>query len=171
MSSRRFLIGLSVFVLVLSAAAFADNSRERTQWGHNVSIGTGEEADEVTCFGCSVHIRGHVNGDVTTFGGSIIVEDGGEIGGDATTFAGTLRLDPGTSVGGDVTVFGGRLQHDPSATIGGDTTDFRGGIWLFLIFGLPCLFLGGMIALVVWFVRKFTRRDVPVTAYTPSKAA
>jgi hypothetical protein len=164
MASQPSLIFLSAFVLILSAAAFADEPRERTQWGHTISIGPGEEADEATCFGCSVRIRGHVNGDVTTFGGSIIVEDEGKIGGDATAFAGTLRLDEGTSVSGDVAVFGGRLQRNPSATIGGDTTEFRGGFWLFLIFALPFVFLGALIALIIWIVRRFTRRTVPVTA-------
>ena len=164
MASHRSLFALGIVVLILSAAAFAEKSRDRTEWGQNISIAAGEEADELTCFGCSVRIRGHVNGDVTTFGGSIIVEDEGKIGGDATAFAGTLRLDAGTSVGGDVTVFGGRLQRDPSATIGGDTTDFRGGIWLFLIFGLPFIFLGAIIALIVWIVRRITRHSVPVAA-------
>ena len=164
MASPRSLICLGVFVLILSAAAYADGPREYTQWGHNINIGPGEEADEATCFGCSVRIRGHVNGDVTTFGGSIIVEDEGKIGGDATAFAGTLRLDAGTSVGGDAAVFGGRLQRDPSATIGGDTTEFRGGFWLFLIFGLPFVFLGVLIALIVWIVRRFTRHASPVAA-------
>lgn len=164
MASRQSLICLGIFVLLLSAGAFADGPRERTQWGHNISIGPGDEADEATCFGCSVRIRGHVNGDVTTFGGSIIVEDEGKIGGDATAFVGTLRLDAGTSVGGDSAVFGGRLQRDPSATVGGDTTEFCGGFWLFLIFGLPFVFLGVLIALIVWIVRRFTRRGIPATA-------
>jgi hypothetical protein len=164
MASRHSQICLGIFVLLLSATAFANGPSERTQWGHNISIGPGEEADEATCFGCSVRIRGHVNGDVTTFGGSIIVEDEGKIGGDATAFVGTLRLDAGTSVGGDSAVFGGRLQRDPSATIGGDTTEFRGSFWLFLIFGLPFVFLGALIALIVWIVRRFTRRGIPATA-------
>lgn len=164
MTSHRPLICIGAFLLLLSVTACAEKSGERTQWGHNVTIGEDQEADEVTCFGCSVRIRGNVNGDVTTFGGSIVVEGKGRIGGDATAFAGALRLDAGTSLGGDATVFGGRLERDPSATIDGDTTDFRGSIWLFLIFGLPFVFLGGLIALVVWIVRKFARRTVPATA-------
>ena len=42
------------------AAAFADGSRDRTQFGRNISIAPGEEASDVTCFGCSIRVRGHV---------------------------------------------------------------------------------------------------------------
>ncbi len=72
---------------------FADGDRDRTQFGHRITIGPGEEVSDVTCFGCSVHVRGHVAGDVTTFGGSVVVEDQGQIDGDLTTFDGDLRLD------------------------------------------------------------------------------
>ncbi|HEX3819702.1 MAG TPA: hypothetical protein VHW45_05200 [Candidatus Sulfotelmatobacter sp.] len=163
MKSPSLLI-LLLLLLILSTTAFAGASRDRTQFGHDITVRAGEETDELTCFGCSIKIRGQVNGDVTTFGGSILVEEGGKVGGDATAFAGTLRLDAGTSLGGDAAVFGGRLQHDPSATIGGDVTAFRGGIWIALIFGFPFLLLGAFIALIVWLVRKLTHRTVPVTA-------
>ena len=67
----------------------------------------------MTCFACSVRVRGHVAGDVTTFGGSIVVEDDGEIGGDATSFGGDVRLDKGVKVAGGVTVFGGDCAAMP----------------------------------------------------------
>lgn len=117
------------FLIALSTAAFADGSHDRTQFGRNISIGPGEEATEVTCFGCSVRVRGHVTSDVTTFGGTIVVEDQGEIGGDAVTFGGGVRLDNQAKVQGDVTVFGGQLHRDATATVRGDVTNFSGAGW------------------------------------------
>ena len=101
-SHVRSMLRLSTIIIfagALSGAAFAASSTDRTQFGHNISVGPGEEVSEVTCFGCSVRVRGHVSGDVTTFGGSVVVEDQGEIGGDTTTFAGDVRLDKGVKVG------------------------------------------------------------------------
>lgn len=151
------------FILSLSGAAFADASHERTQFGHNITVGPGEQASEVTCFGCSVRIRGHVDSDVTTFFGSVVIEDAGRVGGDTTVFGGNIRLDKGASVK-DVTVFGGQLHRDSQAAVAGDVTSFSGAGWLLLIFGLPLVLLGALIALVVWLVRIATRPRVPVAA-------
>ncbi len=171
MSFRSPLISkFSLFVipvLCLTAAAFADKSHDRTQFGHDVTVNAGDEVGEVTCFGCSVRVRGRVAGDVTTFGGSIVLEDEGEVGGDATTFGGGLRMDAGAKVDGDAVVFGGHLRRDPAATVGGDVTNFGGSFWLVLIFGLPLAILGAFIALVVWLVRMLTRSSVPAPA-TPA---
>jgi len=163
-SSLRWL-GCLLFVLVLGVPAFADGSHDRTQFGHDVIVGADETVAEVTCFSCSVRVRGHVDGDVTTFGGSVVVEHDGSIGGDTTTFGGDVRLDGGAIVK-DLTVFGGRIRRDSAASVGGDVTTFGGGagLWLFIVFGLPFLILGAFLALIVWLVRHFTRRAVPVPA-------
>jgi hypothetical protein len=163
-STVRWLIQLSL-VSALAASAVAQGAHDRTQFGHDITIGADESASEATCFGCSVRIRGRVDGDVTTFGGSIVLERDGSIGGDTTTFGGNVRLDGGAKVKA-VTVFGGRVHRDPGAEVEGDITNFAGGaaLWLFLIFGLPFVLLGAVIALIVWLVRRFTRPSVPVAA-------
>jgi cytoskeletal protein CcmA (bactofilin family) len=153
-----------LFAGTLSRAAFADDSHDRTHFGHNISIGPGEEVADVTCFACSVRVRGHVAGDVTTFGGSVVVEDDGQIAGDTTSFGGDVRLDKGVKVAGDVTVFGGRLRRDAAAVVSGDVTAFSGTGWLFLVFGLPLVMLGAFVALVIWLVRRLKRPAIPVAA-------
>jgi hypothetical protein len=150
-----------LFVMALSGAAFADGAHDRTQFGRDINVGPGEEASDATCFACSVRVRGHVEGDVTTFGGNVVVEDQGEINGDTTTFGGNVRLEKGIKVNGGVTVFGGRLYRDSTATIGGDVTNFSGSAWLVLIFGLPLVLLGAFIALIVWLVRRLTQASAP----------
>jgi len=148
----------------LSGAAFGVGPRDRTQFGHDISVGTDEEVAEVTCFGCNVHIRGKVLGDATVFGGNILVEDQGQVGGDTTSFAGDIRLDNGSKAAGDVTVFAGRLHRDPTATVDGDVTAFSGSLWLVLIVGLPLVLLGAFIALIVWLIWRLTHPATPVTA-------
>jgi len=150
----------------LSPAVFADteSSKDLTQFGHDISIKPGEQVGDVTCIGCSVRVRGHVATDVTVFGGSLVIEDQGQVEGDATVFGGGIRLDKSVKVGGDVTVFGGEVRRDPAATVGGDVTNFSGTIWIFLIFALPIVFLGGLIALIVWLVMRLQRPAAPQTA-------
>jgi hypothetical protein len=148
----------------LCGSAFAAGLHERTQFGHDISVGADEEVAEVTCFGCNVHIRGKVQGDANVFGGSILVEDQGQVAGDTTSFGGDIRLDKGSETGGDVTVFAGRLHRDPSATVHGDVTAFSGSLWLVLIFGLPLVLLGAFIALIVWIIWRLTHPAMPVTA-------
>jgi len=161
------LAGLLTAWLVILASpfsAFADDNHDRTQVGQSISIGPGETISEATCFGCSVRVRGQVTGDVTTFGGSIIVEGMGQIGGDATTFGGDIRLDKEVKVNGDVTVFGGRVRRDPAATVGGDINNMGGPGWIVLIFVIPLFFLGLFVALIVWLVRLLLRPAKPVAA-------
>jgi len=160
----RWLIPCSL-VALLAAPVFAQGSHDRTQFGHEITVGSDEKVADVTCFGCSVRVRGHVNGDITTFGGGVVVERDAFVGGDTTIFGGDVRLDAGASVK-DVTIFGGRVRRDPQATVGGDITTFAGGaaLWLFIIFALPFLVLGALIALIVWLIRRSKRPVVPMAA-------
>ncbi len=160
----RMLFGFLLSCAVLSSAAFADKDHERTQVGHNITIAPGEEVSEATCFGCSIRVRGHVIGDVTAFGGSISVEDQGQIGGDTTTFGGSVRLEKDAKVSGDLTVFGGRIHREPAATVGGDVTNFGGPGWHVLIVGAPLIRVGGILALVIWLIRRLLRPSMPATA-------
>lgn len=148
---------LLLLVLATATGAFADGSHDRTQVGRDITVGPDEQVSDATCFGCSVHIRGQVTGDVTTFGGSIVIEDRGQVGGDATTFGGDIRLDKEVKVSGDVTVFGGRVRRDPAAKVGGDVTNMGGPGWMILIFVIPLFFFALFVALIVWLIRLLLR--------------
>ena len=100
-------------------------------------------------------------GDVTAFGGSIVVEDQGEIDGDAAVFAGGLRLARETKVGGDAAVFGGRLRREAGSTVGGDVSNFGGPVWILLIFVLPLVLFAAFVFFVVWLIRRLMRPAVP----------
>ena len=150
---RRVPLLYVVFIVALSSAAFADSARDRTQVGSNISVGPEEEVSEATCFGCSIRVRGHVSGDVTVFGGSLVVEEQGQIGGDATVFGGNVRIEKEV-----------KILRDPGAIVGGDVTTMGGPGWVFLIFLLPLIFFGVFVALIVWLIRRLLRPAVPVAA-------
>ena len=163
----RWLLAWLLFVVTAAATAFAGGAQDRTQVGHNISIGPGEEVSDVTCFGCSIRVRGHVSSDVTALGGSIIVEDEGQIGGDATAIGGGIRLNGGVTVHGDVTAIGGRLRRDPAATIQGDVSNLAGPGWIALIILvalLPFVLFGLFVALLVWLIRRLLRPASPIVA-------
>jgi hypothetical protein len=103
-----------------------------------------------------------VAGDVTVFGGIVILEDQGEVGGDITNFGRGVRLEGNVHVGGDVTAFGGAVRRDPGASIGGDVTNFNGSLWLLLVFGLPFLIFGAIVSGIIWVVRRLIRPSVPL---------
>lgn len=159
-----FSAALLCFAATASASSPTRSAPDRTQTGSDIIVGPNDQAGELTCFGCSVRVRGHVLGDVTTFGGSVVVEEGGQIDGEATTFAGGVRMEKDVTIKGDVTVFGGRIHRDPTATIGGEVTNFGGGIWIVIFFVLPFVFLALFIAFVVWVIRKLTQPRVPAAA-------
>jgi len=158
-SLRRLAVLLSI--LTISSLAFGEPSEDRTHFRRNISVDANEEEGDVTCFGCSIHIKGHVMGDETSFGGSIIVEDNGRVEGDVTTIAGNMRIDKQVTINGDVTLLGGRLHRDPAATVGGDVTNLgAGGVWIVLIFLAPFAILGLFVAGIVWLIRRLLRPAV-----------
>jgi hypothetical protein len=151
-------------VSFLGSGTLAYGWQDRTEVGRHITIAPGEQASEVTCFGCSVRIRGHVKSDVTVFGGSVIVEDRAEVDGDITAFAGRVRLDDRVKVDGDVAVFGGRIHRDPGAFIGGDLTDVGNPGLIVLLALIPLIGSAALIALIVWLVCRLMSPPVPATA-------
>jgi hypothetical protein len=132
--------------------------------GRNINVGPNDQVGDLTCFGCSIHIRGEVAGDVTTFGGSVTAEDRAQVAGDVSIFGGDARLDRGARVAGDVSVFGGQIHRDPQAAIAGDVTSFGGHGWLLPILLTPIVLLSLLVALVVWIIQRTRRPSLPAAA-------
>jgi hypothetical protein len=158
------VVAIVLLALGLSAAAYAKSNSSITRFGNNITVGPTDEVADLTCFGCNIRIRGLVAGDVTTFGGSIAVEDQAQVAGDVTSFGGNLRLEKAVKLSGDVTVFGGTVDRAPEASIAGDVTTFGGRGWILLIFALPFVMLGLFIAFVIWLVQRLRGPAVPATA-------
>ena len=154
------IVGL-LLCLALSCTAFAQANHAYTHFGSNISIGPNEKVGDVTCIACSIRIRGQVAGDVTTVGGSITIEDQAQVAGDVTSVAGNVRLDRAIKVSGDVTVVAGTLHRDPQASVAGDVTSMEGRGWFALIILSPIVFLGLLVALVVWLIQRARRPPIP----------
>jgi len=163
-SSRysRLLATLTLFCLVLASHAFAKENPSYTQIGRNINIGPDEQVSEVTCIGCSIYIRGQVSGDATAVAGSIFIEDQGQVAGEVTTVAGNIRLDKDVKIAGDTTVVGGELRRAAGAQIAGDVTSVGGAAWVPFLLISPFLFLGLLLALLLWVVHRIRRPVVPV---------
>jgi hypothetical protein len=158
----RFFFALLALAL-LGSQAFARGGSDYTQFGHTIRVEADQKAGEVTCFACSVYVRGQVSGDITTFGGNVILEDGGMIAGEVTAFAGDVRAGDNTKIAGDVSIFGGRLRRQPTAMVAGEVTIFQSALWIYLIFLSPFLMFAAIVALVIWLVRR-VRRPAPAMA-------
>ena len=155
----RITLAALVVTLVLATAAFAQKSDEdRVEFGHNITVQEGQTAGDISCFNCSVYVRGTVSGDIAVFGGRVVVE--GSVKHDIAVFWGTVRLEDGAEAGGDVAVFGGTIKKAATATIHGDTVSF-GRVWALLPVGIVVVIAWLIIALIVWLVTRNRRAPVP----------
>jgi cytoskeletal protein CcmA (bactofilin family) len=149
---------LAMIVLACAIAvpgAFARTSTsEITQFGHDIRVAEDQRVGDVTCFNCSVYVRGQVAGEITTFHGNVVIEENGMAGGEVTAFFGDVRLENEAKIAGEVTVFGGKVRRPPTANIAGDVTVFQGATWVILLLVSPCLVLAAIIALIIWLVRR-----------------
>jgi hypothetical protein len=159
--TSKFLLITLVVVAGISLAAAKDNP-DYTQFGRDIYVAPDQKTGELTCIGCSIHIRGQVASDVTTLGGDVVLDGDASVAGDITAIGGKVRLGAGTKVAGDLTSMGGKLIKDPQAQVAGDVATFDGQGWLFLIFGLPLLLFAGLIAFIVWLVQGRKRPVQPL---------
>ena len=151
------LVALTAMLLAASAYTFAGNP-DRFQTNHDIHVETNDNPNDVTCFHCSIYVRGEVRGDVTAIGGNIILENGAQVHGDTTSIMGDIHLAADTKADSDVTAVGGAVRRDSQASVKGDVTAMDGQGWLVLIFLVPLVLLGGMLALIVWLVFWLVRR-------------
>lgn len=165
------LLSLLVILSGVSAAATPKKNPERTQFGRDIRVEAGEQTGELTCMNCSIHVRGRVDGDATAFHGNIVLEPGAEVMGEATALLGSIRVEQGASISGDATAFAGSVRTQGEGKIGGDRTSFEGAQWVAVLLVVPMLFLGLIVALIVWLVQRGRRpAQSPAAQSTMSQA-
>jgi hypothetical protein len=165
---RRFALS-SLLLLLCCAPLFAASTPDRTQFGRDIHIAAGEHTADVTCFNCSIYFGGQASGDVTAFHGNVIIESGAEVAGDVTAIWGNVRTDNATQIAGDLTAMAGFARRDPQSVVSGGVTSLAGSKWMLAIVLPPLLFLGGIIALIIWLVQR-NRVSAPVPVYTQPNA-
>ena len=153
-SLSRLAILLIVPSIALPALGFAEHSHERFQMNRDIRVEQNDKTGDLTCLNCSVYIRGEVAGDIFTLNGRVVLEQGAQVSGDVATLIGDVRLDDGAKIAGDVAAIGGTVRRSPQATIAGDVSSMGGAGWVILAFAVPLLLVAGLIALVVWLLRR-----------------
>jgi hypothetical protein len=139
-----------------------DSDPDRTRLGHDIRVGAGENVADVTCFFCSIYVRGNVAGDVTAFGGRVAIEGPAQVAGDVTTILGDVSAGSGTKIAGDLTAVGGSIQRASDAEVSGEVTPIRRGWWITLLLFSPLIVLGIIIAATVWLIQYLRRpRGLP----------
>jgi hypothetical protein len=153
----RLFLGIApkiCFLLLLAASTIAMAEPEQFQMGHDIHVAAGQKTGDLTCLNCSIYIRGEVAGDAFALNGDVVLETGAQLAGDVTTIHGDARVADGAQVAGDVVSMGGTVRKQPLGAIAGDVSSMSGGGWVFLIFLVPLIIIGAIIALIVWLVQR-----------------
>ena len=157
--SRTLLAALAI--LVLSAGLAAQDkpkkTTERIQWGGSITVSPEETVSDATCFGCSVYVRGTVNGEIVAFFGNVVIS--GAVRGDVTTFHGDIRLEDEGRIEGDIATFSGHLVRSPQSSVGGEVSVFESGAWIWSMLLISAGFIWLVAFIIVLLVRK-SRRPV-----------
>jgi hypothetical protein len=144
---------LAIALLLVASTPFARADQDRVSFGSDISVAEGENAGDLVCAFCSVHVHGDVKGDVAVLFGSVTVDPTHTISGDIAILGGDLTLADETEVGGDVAVMAGSANLASTAAIRGDRSILPGRLWLLVPFA-PLLILIGIIWLIVYLVRR-----------------
>jgi hypothetical protein len=159
---QRLCLLALVFALAVPAAFAKNDGFEVTHFGHDIRISADQKAADVTCIYCSVYVEGQVAGEITAIHGNIVIQDGAMTGGEVTAVLGDVRMADNTKVAGELTVVGGKLRRSSTASVAGDVTVMEGTTAVYMMLLSPFLFLAGVIALIVWLIRR--RKPAPVYA-------
>jgi hypothetical protein len=116
------LVLISAFSASASASAQPDPSLNRIKVLRDIAIESGETAGDAQCFMCSVHVRGHVTGDIITLGGGIFID--GKVDGDAVAIGGRIETNRNSEISGQAVAFGGYINRQPDSVIGGSSESF-----------------------------------------------
>jgi hypothetical protein len=148
----RFLL-LSLFIVAIASPAFARSHEGRASVGNDITIAEDETADNVACAFCSVHVRGHVKGNIAVFLGSISVDADHSIDGNVAVAGGDVHLGEEATIGGNAAVMAGEILLASEAAVHGQQAVLPGRFWLVLLL-LPILIPIGIIWLIVYLIRR-----------------
>jgi UDP-3-O-[3-hydroxymyristoyl] glucosamine N-acyltransferase len=158
---HRQLLSVALLLMTLTPlTAFAKGDNDRASIGSDITVAEGENAGDIACIFCSVHVHGDVSGDAAVILGSLTVDSGHKIGGDAAVIGGDLNLAEGAEIGGNAAIIAGDANLGPGAMVHGDRTVLPGRGWLLVPF-IPLLVLIG----IIWLIIHFTRRRYQFPVY------
>ena len=115
---RRILVAVFALFILAAAAPRAHANDDRVSFFHSIDVPEGEEAHDVVCIFCSIHIDGAVHGDTVAIMGSI--RSNGPMDGDAVSILGNIGLGRDAHIGGNCVAVLGSVRHYNNDQIGKD---------------------------------------------------
>jgi hypothetical protein len=143
---RRILLAVFVLFFVAAALPRAHADDDRVSFLHSINVGEGEEAHDLVCILCSIHIDGAVHGDSVAILGSI--HSNGPIEGDVVSVLGNIELGRDAHIGGDCAAILGSVRHYTNNQVSGDVVQIP-----FALLLIPLFIFVGIIYLIrtlVW---------------------
>jgi hypothetical protein len=110
-TSVGFLAGivfLCVFAVILCGTAAS--AQERNSYLRRVTIEGAVEHGSINCFGCSVVVKGDLDGEIVTLGGNVTVF--GRVRRDIVAVGGAIRLMNGAEIDEDAVAVGGGITTE-----------------------------------------------------------
>src|SRR5580692_8528519 len=108
----------SLFLMfALASAALGQSPGNRTYFGEDIYVASGQQVHNATCFFCSVQVEGDLTGHVFVLFGSLNVS--GQVRRDATVIVGNAVVDSQARIGGDTVVLGGNAVYETDESLSG----------------------------------------------------
>lgn len=138
---RRLLYAFLAVLLLSTFARTAHAEGDRVSFLHDINVNRSEDAHDLVCFLCSIHIDGPVHGDTVAFLGSI--HSTAPMDGDAVAFLGNIDLGTGARVEKDCVAFLGSVHQQEPGQVGKDVVEFP-----FILVLIPIFIVAFLIYLI-----------------------
>jgi hypothetical protein len=106
-----------VLPLLLTVGALGQAPGNRTYFGQDIFVASGQQVHNATCLFCSVQVEGDLTGRVVVLFGSLNVS--GQVRRSATVVWGNAVVDSQARVGGDTVVLGGNAVYETDESLSG----------------------------------------------------
>jgi len=118
---RSVRLGLLMIVFIgLFAAATADAD---FRFGEKIIVEEGCTIDDAFSFGDDVLVYGTVKKSAVSFGGNVVVKNGGTIKGDAVSIGGDVIIGNNAVIREDAVTFGGRVRINHGGEVHGESVE------------------------------------------------
>ena len=100
-----------VFYSALVLCAFANFAKaEENSYFRTVTVEPGIRSESINCIGCSVIVKGDLDGEIVTVGGDVIIT--GKVHKDVAAVGGRVRLMNGAEADADIVAIGGMVENE-----------------------------------------------------------
>lgn len=117
------------FYAVFAVCAFAGSAiAEENSYFRTVTVEPGVRSESINCIGCSVIVKGDLDGEIVTIGGDVTVF--GKVRKDIVAVGGRVRLMSAAEADADVVAIGGMVENE--GAVAGPHGDFTSLPWMHL---------------------------------------